>query len=132
MRFDSLNAREFAARSVAARKAAEAERKAKLAALTASAGPTADDYFSSNVARACDETLELLRHAKKPSEKAQLSRALRDLREVWHLATGKPRPGLTRPEQYRPPRRELPRIMPSLASQPAPRFTANGEGSSTP
>ena len=103
-RFTPLNARENALRSVASRRAAEA----------------LPDLFSLNVARACDETLELLRHAKKPSEKAQLSRALRDLREVWHLATGKHRPGLTRPEQGRTPRREIPRVYPQGCSLDSP------------
>jgi hypothetical protein len=69
------------------------------------------DFLAADLACACDETLKELRKAKQPQHKAQLARALRDLRETWHLATGKPRPGLTRPDQAVPRRREVPRSL---------------------
>ena len=98
--FTRENAADMAARSHAARK-----QRASLPVLTErlpsqSADPLTDP-FALTLACACDETLDKLRRATKPSERAQLARCLRDLRETWHLATGKPRPGLTRPEQYR-------------------------------
>jgi hypothetical protein len=56
--------------------------------------------------------LEKLRKTTKPIEKAQLARALRDLRETFHLATGKPRPGLLR-DNGKPNRAPMPRSMPA-------------------
>ena len=61
------------------------------------------------LSRAIDETLEKLVKAKTALERAQFARALRDLRETWHLATGKPRAGLMREQAGRQPRREIPR-----------------------
>ena len=70
------------------------------------------EQFSEGLAHACLETLARLRKAGDPQRRAQLARALRDLRETWHLATGKPRPGQTRPDMQRPMRRLIPREYP--------------------
>lgn len=69
------------------------------------------DVFSASLALACDETLAKLRRAAKPIERAQLARCLRDLRETWHLATGKPKPPVAKQEPVK--RREIPRAYPA-------------------
>ena len=106
--FTKENAAEMAAKSHAARKLRMSLPIVSQDNSQQSAGPP-PDQFALTLAHACNETLELLRRAKKPSEKAQLSRALRDLRETWHMATGKPKPGMTKPLPERPVRREIPR-----------------------
>jgi hypothetical protein len=103
--------------TIAAYKSVDAKRRAKERPLVIPQPPqySPADPFSDAIACACGEVLKELRQTEKPLAKAQLARCLRDLGEVWHLATGKPRPGLTRPEQYWASRRELPRTMPSGA-----------------
>jgi hypothetical protein len=88
----------------------EAEKQAELTILSRpvqSAEPI--DSFSLTLACACDETLTLVRTSRKPIERAQLARALRDLRETWHMATGKPKPGMLKPDSMQTRRREMPR-----------------------
>ena len=70
--------------------------------------PLKPDLFSETLAQACDETLDKLRRATEPIARAQLARALRDLRETWHMATGKPKPGQIKDGQYAT-RRDIPR-----------------------
>lgn len=73
------------------------------------------DPFCEALACACGETLKKLREATEPIHRAQLARALRDLRETWHLATGKPRPGLTRPDlAMKQPRPRMPSVYPTV------------------
>lgn len=75
-----------------------------------------DDPFIDGLACAQGEALKELREmivAHKPSHAAQLARALRDLRETWHMATGKPKPGMIKPGSERPTRTLMPRVYPS-------------------
>lgn len=71
------------------------------------------DLFSTDLAHACEETLTLLRKTKDPQKRSQLARSLRDLRETWHLATGKPKPGQLKPDSLRTPRPSMPRVYPT-------------------
>jgi hypothetical protein len=80
------------------------------------ADPTADLLLASALSHACDETLALARKSRIPQERAQLARALRDLRETWHLVTGKPKPANAKAEPNKP-RRELPRIVSPIVSK---------------
>jgi len=91
-----------------------AERKAALALAPFNSPVQTEaqpDLFAVTLAQACNETLERLRLSKVPLERAQLARALRDLRETWHLATGKPKPGQLKPAEQRLTRREIPRVL---------------------
>jgi len=72
------------------------------------------DRFSLELTCVCEETLQLIKKSKEPIHRAQLARALRDLRETYHLATGKPRPGLSRELPARTSRREMPRVYPAV------------------
>jgi hypothetical protein len=91
--------------------------------LIAAPVPDVPDLFSLTLMEACAETLDRLRRTTKPIEKAQLARALRDLRETFHLATGRPRPGLLR-DTGKPSRAPMPRGMPAGMPQSEPQ--ANG------
>ena len=129
MRFTAQTARDYAAKSQAQRRFNRDLRKNQpiqptferelIPATQPIVATELADTFSLCLSSACEEMLERVRKAKKPIEAAQLARALRDLRETWHLATGKPRPGLTRPQDSRTmPRRELPRMVsPSVAGK---------------
>lgn len=75
------------------------------------------DPFTDALACACGETLKELREmivAHKAPQAAQLARALRDLRETWHLATGKPKPGQLRPDTGKTPRPRMPSVYPTV------------------
>ena len=77
----------------------------------------APDPFTDALACACGETLKELREmivAHKAPQAAQLARALRDLRETWHLATGKPKPGQLRPDTGKTPRPRMPSVYPTV------------------
>lgn len=66
------------------------------------------DPIANDIACACAETLRDLRKTKDAREKASLARALRDLRETWHMATGIPKPGNLKPSAPRQTRQPLP------------------------
>jgi len=117
-KFTVETASEMGKRSVALRKQREIEREQAL--LNPVPLPVLDevstDTFSPALSQACIETLELVRKERNPQQRAQLARALRDLRETWHLATGKPRPGQTRPDAQ-PSRQSMPRVYPGYTGQ---------------
>lgn len=105
MRFNSLNAREMAARSVAARRAAEAERSARAASISLQAIPPADTDPGISVAcaRARLETLDaLMSRAKTDREWDNLTRAFDRLFRVWCTLTATPGPGNRKPPPVRP------------------------------
>ena len=86
-----------------ARKAQASHAQRKAAALQArlrSADPAAED--AQRIAHAIYDTYDQLDKCKDPKGRALLARALRNLRETWHLVTGQARPGLAKPL---PPRR---------------------------
>lgn len=83
------------------------------------------DNFALTLAYACDDTLDRIIKTANPQARAQLARALRDLRETWHMATGKPKPGMTRPESGPQRRAVMPRVWPT-APNPGPAPTTNG------
>ena len=78
---------------------------------------TVSDPFTDALACACGEALKELREMivkHKAPQAAQLARALRDLRETWHLATGKPKPGQLRPDTGKTPRPRMPSVYPTV------------------
>jgi len=100
MRFTAANAREMAARSVTARKAAEAKRTASLASAPLQATPATDtdSGISVSCVRARLETLDaLMSKAKSDREWDNLSRAFDRLFRVWCVLTNTPGPGNLRP-----------------------------------
>ena len=100
MRFSAANAREMAARSVAARKAAEAKRTAWPASIPLQATPPADTASGISLAcvRARLETLDaLMSKAKSDREWDNLTRAYDRMFRVWCVLTKTPGPGNRKP-----------------------------------
>lgn len=117
--FTVESARQAGLKSVQIMRQRKLER-ASLPLPTLAPTPEEPDPFARTLGEACAETLERLRKATKPIERAQLARALRDLRETWHLATGKARPGITRGDQPARTRTPMPRVYPAVyAGEPA-------------
>src|SRR5689334_12790453 len=105
--FTPLNAKEMAARSVAARKAAEAERAVKRAASPLPNGPQTEIGLGIDVAcmRERLESLDrLMARAKTDREWDNLSRAYERLFRIWMVLTKTPGPGNRKPapERSRP------------------------------
>lgn len=94
--FNPETGRAAAALSVVSRRA---KRAAILQTQAIASQPHVDetDPFVSELARAQALTLDRFIKAQDPRDKAQLARALRDLRETWHMVTGTPKPGMTKP-----------------------------------
>jgi len=106
MRFNSANAREMAARSVAARKAAEVQRTALPASTPLSATrPTGTDPgISVSCVRERLETLDgLMAKAKNDREWDNLTRAYDRLFRIWCVLTKTPGPGNLKPRTDRAP-----------------------------
>ena len=121
-RFTAANAREMAARSVAARKTAEAERSASPASVPLEATPPADTASGISLAcvRARLETLDgLMSKAKSDREWDNLTRAYDRMFRVWCVLTKTPGPGNRRPREERAPRSSWYEARP-LAPTPAP------------
>jgi hypothetical protein len=125
-RFNAANARLMAARSVAVRKAAEAERTASPAPAPLQATPAADTDAGISVSRvrARLETLDaLMSKAKTDREWDNLSRAFDRLFRVWCVLTKTPGPGNRRPGREREDRRPAAwriECQPAPMGQPAP------------
>lgn len=115
--FTVETARQAGLKSVEARKQRALERDQVPLVLPENPVEHASDPFCDALASACGETLHNLRTSKKPMEKAQLARALRDLRETWHMATGKPKPGMLKPGSAVERRPAMPRVYPSVYPQ---------------
>ena len=87
------------------------------------------DPMLPNLARAMQETLTRCLMATDAKEASAYARALRDLREVWHMVTGQPKPGVRKLPIERPARLMLSPAVdaghaqslatPTQASQPA-------------
>lgn len=99
-------ARENAAKAHAARRANQA--LARIAAEQPEAQriepqpqPQFADTFTEDIVHAQNETLTKLREATEPRDRACLARALRDLRETYHLVTGEARPGIKKGDGQR-------------------------------
>ena len=110
-RFTAANARENAARSVAARRAAEAKRIAWPASTPLQATAPADTApsISLTCVRARLETLDtLMSKAKSDREWDNLTRAYDRMFRVWCVLTKTPGPGSRKPRPEREPR-EAPR-----------------------
>jgi hypothetical protein len=105
-RFTAANAREMAARSVAARKTAATERTA-WAALTPVPATTStgeDPGISPSCVLARLQTLDcLMAKAKTDREWDNLSRAFERLFKVWCVLTNTPGPGNRRPKALSKP-----------------------------
>lgn len=125
MRFTSLNAREMAARSVAARKAAEAERNARAASALLQATPPTDTDPGISVA-CVRERLEaidgLMCKAKDSREWDNLTRAYDRMFKVLCVLTKTPGPGNRRPvPERRSTERRVPwAVEPACVPEPAP------------
>jgi len=103
-RFNTANAREMAARSVASRQQRAAQRVTAPAPVPFPTTPqTEPDPTVARIAHVMERTLDRMDHEKEPRALQALSRALRDLRETYHLVTGQPRPGQRRPAKERTP-----------------------------
>lgn len=61
------------------------------------ANPATQTPYAKELIRAQRETLRILRHTQPAHERALLARALRDLREVYHMVTGELKPGMRQP-----------------------------------
>ena len=99
-RFTTANAREMAARSVASRKAAEAERTPSPATIPLSAAAPADTDSGINLAcvRARLVTLDgMMAKAKSDREWDNLTRAYDRMFRVWCVLTKTPGPGNRKP-----------------------------------
>jgi hypothetical protein len=111
-RFTIANCREMAARSVAARKAAEAQRKAIFAPVLAPAESSAEPNLGgeslSRVRVHMDRLHELMSKAKTDREWDNLSRAYERLFKVWCVLTRTPGPGNLKPKDIRSSRPPLP------------------------
>jgi hypothetical protein len=123
-RFTIANCREMAARSVAARKAAEAERKAMFAPLLAPAGPPTNQSLGRDNVRAREYDMLLqklkdqLAKEREPTKLDRLASAIARLEEVYQVYADIPKPGRKKPPPEASRRREMPRMMPSLPTQP--------------
>ena len=101
-------AREMGKRSAAGRAERKAQAAAKLAATLAQAasspagGPSrTESPLAQELDRALAEKLALYRSTCDGKEAAALARSMRDTRELWHLVTGEPRPGLIKEQGKR-------------------------------
>jgi hypothetical protein len=103
--FNAGNAREMAA------KAHEARRRNKDSAIQAAAIESlpsqplpqgCDSPLAQDLLRAQVELLQELRDCPLAKDKAQIARAMREVREVFHLVTGTPRPGILREKVRKP------------------------------
>jgi hypothetical protein len=132
-RFTAANAREYALRSHAPGSARFKRPPAVVIPPTDSAQhQQIADVFAATLSCACNEMLERVRHAKEPREAAQLARALRDLRETYHLATGKPKPGMLKVDPTSQRRRDLPRdVYPLYQSGPTPSEPSESQSSTS-
>jgi hypothetical protein len=112
--FTTANASAMAAKS--AKRRAELrqvrETAAQAASLQVLAGPP--DPFVTELAQAQAETLQKLRLANDPRDKMNLAKALRDLRETYHMVTGTPKPGMIKPGSARPMPRQLVAPIPTV------------------
>jgi hypothetical protein len=112
-RFTPEIAADMAKRSTAARLKAKEIRE--IAAAQSLADPaTNGDPFVSYLAKAQAETLQRLISSRSPRDKMCLAKALRDLRETYHLVTGIPKPGLIKSGQARPMPRQLVAPIPTV------------------
>jgi hypothetical protein len=114
MRFNSLNAREMAVRSVAARKAAAAERTPSPATipLTPGAPPGTDPYVTERLSRVrgqLDRLDGLMATEKDPQRIDRLASAQYRLAEQERILSGRPLPGSRRPGRE-PARHERPAV----------------------
>lgn len=79
----------------------------------------ATDPFTEALACACGETLKVLRESTKAQDRASYARALRELRETYHMVTGQAKPGVLkhniRPAAAKP---AVPISLPSPESAP--------------
>jgi hypothetical protein len=104
-RFTPENAREMAARSMAARKATKIQRDAQAACPPLPAVPPADENqegISVSCVRARLQTLDaLMAKAKTDREWDNLSRAYDRLFRVWCTLTGTPGPGNRKPSEQK-------------------------------
>jgi hypothetical protein len=113
-RITKENAAEFAKRGATKRAQMRQAREiaASAASLAATAGPP--DPFVIELAHAQAEILQKLRNTPNSRDKMQLARALRDLRETYHMVTGTPKPGMIKPGSARPMPRQLVAPIPTV------------------
>ena len=105
MRFSPANAREMAAKSAEARRANRAIEEIAAAKVTLMSAPSdtqATSLYANELMRAQVELLQELRETPEAKDKAALSQAIKNLREAWHMETGKPKPGTIKPVSARP------------------------------
>lgn len=98
---NASNARELQLKSAIARKRnAELARQAKQLApeqpAIATVSPLEDKF-----ARALENTLDSYLATDDATERAKIARALREVRETYHLWSGQPKPGTIKPESRR-------------------------------
>jgi hypothetical protein len=122
-RFTAATAREMAALSVAARKAAEAKRTLSPATIPLSAAAPADTDPGVSVAcvRARLATLDgMMAKAKSDREWDNLTRAFDRLFRVWCVLSNTPGPGNRKPGPVKPARPTWRDLEPRLPVEPLP------------
>lgn len=108
--FNSELARSAAQKSAEARKAYSAQRKEWVKIQSTIPPVTIQEQtpkpiakpvnaYADELARAQAELLQELRETPSAKDKAALSQAIKNLREAWHMETGKPKPGTIKPER---------------------------------
>ena len=102
--FTKETAKEMGERSGIARRLQNQQRKNLLAQFAPSIAEHLPDPIVSNLTRAMRETLTKCLTADNAKDAANYARALKDLREVWHMVTGQPKPGVRKLPIERPAR----------------------------
>jgi hypothetical protein len=119
--FSRQNAAEMGRRGQAARKLAQAQRAAKVAAIPLQAGPATDVYVASRLVRVREMLNRLDSMMTKESDPQRLDRlasAQSKLSEQERILDGRPLPGQRRPAPEPARRRpEIPRLLPQPTSQ---------------
>jgi hypothetical protein len=116
----------MAARSIEARKRAQAERQAFLAHPPAAAGPPTSDYVAVRLMRVREQLNRLDSMMAKETDPQKLDRlasAQAKVAEQERVLDGRPLPGSRKPMAEIPRRREIPWGPPPL---PLPQGTAEG------
>ncbi len=102
--FTKDNAKQMGERSGVARRLLKQQRKNELAQDAPHLAERLPDILIPNLTRAMRETLTKCLTADNAKDASAYARALKDLREVWHMVTGQPKPGVRKLPIERPAR----------------------------
>jgi len=102
MRFSPANAREMAAKSAEARRnrhASDQQIPVIAPLIDLPSDSLATSHYANKLALAQDRLLDELLATDSAKDRAALSQAIKNLRETYHMETGKPKPGTIKPER---------------------------------